>query len=338
MLTALRKILGIVIIAASFIVGWLLMDMRTFMITPLNIPDAGYNYTIAPNTTLKRFAYDLDEAGVLTHPGYLILLARWNELSGRIKAGEYHFSQGITPERLLQQVIEGKVVQHSLTVVEGWTFRQLMDAIRKDEKLIQTLHALDDASIMARLGLPERHPEGLFYPDTYYFLRDTTDLEFLERAYRTMERRLMAEWESRAEDLPLQTPYEALILASIIERETALPQERTQIAGVFIRRLKRGMPLQTDPTVIYGLGEAFDGNLRRRDLVAESPYNTYRIKGLPPTPIALPHGDSIHAALHPTDGDAIFFVSRGDGSHEFSATLVGHNDAVRKFQLNKNAP
>jgi UPF0755 protein len=191
---------------------------------------------------------------------------------------------------------------------------------------------------MERLGLAERHPEGLFYPDTYHFSRGTTDLEFLQRTFRAMERRLMTEWENRAADLPLETPYEALILASIIERETAVPGERTEIAGVFTRRLRRGMPLQTDPTVIYGLGERFDGNLRRRDLLAETPYNTYRIKGLPPTPIALPHGDSIHAALHPAEGDSIFFVSRGDGSHQFSATLAEHNEAVRKYQLNRGAP
>lgn len=332
----LRKILGVSIIVTSFVVGWILMDIRTFMVTPLNIPDDGYVHVITPDTTFKRFAYDLKRAGALEHPAYLIWQARWNDWSGKIKAGEYQFPPGITPERLLRQVIEGKVVQYSLTVVEGWTFRQLLDAIRNNGKLTQTLQGLDDAQIMERLGLAERHPEGLFYPDTYHFSRDTTDLEFLERMFRAMERRLMAEWEKRAADLPIQTPYEALILASIIEKETALPQERAEIAGVFSRRLKRGMPLQTDPTVIYGLGDAFDGNLRRRDLVAESPYNTYRIKGLPPTPIALPHGDSIHAALHPAEGNAIFFVSRGDGSHEFSATLAEHNDAVNKYQLRRN--
>jgi UPF0755 protein len=183
---------------------------------------------------------------------------------------------------------------------------------------------------MEKLDLPERHPEGLFYPDTYFFSRDATDLEFLLRAFHVMERRLMTEWENRADNVPLKTPYEALILASIVEKETAVPEERREIAGVFVRRLQRHMPLQTDPTVIYGLGETFDGNIRRRDLSIDTPYNTYLHRGLPPTPIALPGGDSIHAA----EGDSLYFVSRGDGSHHFSATLAEHNKAVEKYQLN----
>lgn len=337
MMAALRRAAGLGVIVASFVAAWLLMDVRAFMAAPLNIPEQGYRHVIAPATPLKRFAADLHAAGVLAHPGYLIWHARWNDMSGSIKAGEYLFVPGTTPATLLQQITEGRVVQHALTIVEGWTFRQLMDAIRADDKIIQTFHGLDDARIMERLGLPERHPEGLFYPDTYYFLRDTTDLEFLQRAFRAMERRLMSEWENRAADLPFTTPYEALILASIVEKETAVPAERAQIAGVFVRRLQQDMPLQTDPTVIYGLGATFDGNLRRRDLVADSPYNTYRNKGLPPTPIALPHGDSIHAVLHPAAGDALYFVSRGDGSHVFSATLAEHNDAVRKYQLRGRA-
>lgn len=334
----LRKIIGLAVIVASFLAAWLLMDFRAFMSAPLPIPETGYRHTIAPATSFTRVAHELEDAGVLDHPAYLIWHARWNGLSSKIKAGEYHFAAGTTPVVLLQQITAGRVVQHALTIVEGWTFRQLMQAIGSDSRLLPTLRGMTDAQIMERLGLPERHPEGLFYPDTYYFLRDTTDLELLQRAFHAMERRLMQEWEARVPNLPLATPYDALILASIIERETAVPEERTQIAGVFIRRLQQGMPLQTDPTVIYGMGDRFDGNLRRRDLLAESPYNTYRIKGLPPTPIAMPHGDSIHAALHPADGGALYFVSRGDGSHVFSATLAEHAAAVRKYQLNAARP
>ncbi len=330
------KFCGIAILLASFIGGWVLMDYRQFVSDPLPIAEPGYRHVIAPGTSLQGFADDLHRAGILPHPHYLRWLARWEGKSQSIQAGEYLFAPAITPRQLLEQAASGAVMQHSLTVVEGWTFAQLLEALRQNEIIEQTLNGLDDAQIMARLGHPDQHPEGRFLPDTYHFPRGTSDVAFLQRAYQTLETRLDEEWRQRDPGLPYRTSYEALIMASIIEKETALPEERAEIAGVFVRRLAKGMRLQTDPTVIYGLGSRFDGNLKRRDLASDSPYNTYMHAGLPPTPIALPGLASIHAALHPAPGNALYFVSRGDGSHEFSATLEAHNKAVRRYQINGN--
>ncbi len=233
----------------------------------------------------------------------------------------------------MDQILSGKVIQYSITIVEGWNIYQLLDVLKADPHIKQTLQGLSHKQIMQRIGYPEMHPEGRFYPDTYHFPKGLTDVEFLQRAYGAMQQKLAAEWEKRAVGLPYKTPYEALIMASIVEKETGLPSERQAIAGVFVRRLEKRMRLQTDPTVIYGLLPNFDGNIRRRDLRRDTPYNTYRRRGLPPTPIAMPGGDAIHAALHPADGDKLYFVSRGDGSHHFSATLEEHNRAVIKYQL-----
>jgi UPF0755 protein len=230
-------------------------------------------------------------------------------------------------------LVNGEVVQHSLTIIEGWTFQQLLQAVRSHPMLTQTLADADPQAVMEALAEPGTHPEGWFYPDTYRFPRGTSDVEFLRRAYRVMQQRLAAEWEKRAEGLPLKSPYEALVLASLIERETAVAAERTRIAGVFVRRLRKGMRLQTDPTVIYGMGDAYEGRIRWRDLRTDTPYNTYTRHGLPPTPIAMPSGAAINAALNPADGKELYFVSRGDGSHHFSATLEEHNAAVRCYQL-----
>jgi UPF0755 protein len=251
----------------------------------------------------------------------------------RIQAGTYRIMTGTTPPALLKQIVEGRVAQFGLTLVEGWNIYQVMDAIERSDSLKHTLRGMSNAQIMERLGRPAEHPEGRFFPETYKFPKGLTDLAFLQRAYRLMEERLAYEWEQREPGLPYKSPYEALIMASIVEKETGLASERRQIAGVFVRRLKKGMRLQTDPTVIYGLGVGFDGNLRRRDLLADNPYNTYRKAGLPPTPIAMPGADAIHAALHPAPGNALYFVARGDGSHHFSATLEEHNGAVIKYQL-----
>jgi UPF0755 protein len=220
-------------------------------------------------------------------------------------------------------------------VVEGWTFQQLLDALRENEAIRQTLTDRDGAAIMAQLGKPDLHPEGQFAPDTYRFPRGTSDLEFLRRAHNTLQEWLDSAWRERAEDLPYDSAYDALIMASIIEKETGLASEREAIAGVFVRRLKRTMRLQTDPTVIYGMGSAYNGNIRRADLRRDTPYNTYTRHGLPPTPIALPGRESLHAALHPAEGDALYFVAKGDGSHQFSATLEEHLDAVRLYQLRR---
>jgi UPF0755 protein len=253
----------------------------------------------------------------------------------RLQVGEYTIDHGMTPAQLLRKLEDGSVVQHQFTIVEGWTFRELRLALAKEEALEQTLSGLPDAEVMRRLGVGAEHPEGRFLPETYHYTRGFTDLELLKRTYVAMQNTLAAAWEKRDPDLPLRTPYEALVLASIVEKETGAAAERPQIAGVFIRRLRLGMLLQTDPTVIYGLGSAFDGNLTRRHLETATPYNTYVVAGLPPTPIALPGRAAIEAALHPAAGEALYFVARGDGSHQFSASLAEHNRAVARYQLGR---
>jgi UPF0755 protein len=272
---------------------------------------------------------------VLDRPLYFRVLARLDPRSRRLQAGEYRIEAGTTPGGLLALFSSGRVIQYPVTLIEGWTFRQVLDALAGLEYLEQTLSGTSDAAIMARLGRPDLHPEGRFLPDTYLFPRGTPDVQVLQRALAAMDEVLAAEWAQRGPDLPLGSPDEALVLASIVEKETGLAEERAAIAGVFVRRLRKGMLLQTDPTVIYGLGEAFDGDLRRRDLSADTPYNTYVHPGLPPTPIAMPGRDSIRAALHPADGASLYFVARGDGSHQFSTTLQEHNRAVRKYQLKR---
>jgi UPF0755 protein len=326
---ALVVSLGVLLLAG----GWVL-DIARFLSMPLAIQGKGMRYTIPPGATLNTVARGLAQQGVLRRPRYLGWLGRLQGRATKIQAGEYEFQAGITAPELLDQIVKGGgVVQHAFTLVEGWTFAQVMWAIADNLAIAQTLSELDEAAIMARLGRPHQHPEGRFYPDTYYFTRGTPDVEVLRRAYEAMEATLGREWQGRAPGLPYMSPDEALIMASIVEKETALPEERLFIAGVFIRRLRLEMPLQTDPTVIYGLGNAFDGNLRRLDLEWDTPYNTYLRRGLPPTPIAMPGAASIHAALHPAEGRTLYFVARGDGSHEFSETLQEHNRAVAKYQL-----
>ncbi len=337
MRSILFKAVALLILAASLVGGWLMMDYRAFLHTPLAVEEGGARFVVKPGTNLSAVAHGLARQGLLDRPRYFVLHARLEGVADSIQAGEYAIAPGTTPSALLQDMVAGRVIQYSLTLVEGWTFRQVMDAVRNDPYLTHTLNGLDDAALMARLGHPDLHPEGRFFPDTYRFPRGTTDVAFLQRAFDAMHAHLAQEWAQRDEGLPLKTPYEALILASIVEKETALPRERRAIAGVFVRRLQKGMRLQTDPTVIYGLGAAFDGNLHRRDLRRDDPYNTYRHRGLPPTPIAMPGLDSLHAALHPAPGDALYFVSKGDGSHAFSATLEEHNRAVVKYQLNGRA-
>lgn len=322
-------LLAVGVVGGSFAV----YHYHRFAQSPLAVPEGGYVFLVPPGTSLRAVAEGLAADGVLNQPLLLRLMARLDGSAARIKAGEYRLQPGANPKRLLQMLVAGEVVQHSLTIVEGWTFRQLMQAVRSHPVLVRTLDGLEPQEIMLRIANVRQHPEGWFYPDTYFFPRGTTDEQFLRRAYQIMQQRLEQEWEQRTDGLPLRTPYEALILASLIERETAVPEERARIAGVFVRRLKKGMRLQTDPTVIYGLGDAYTGRLRWRDLRTDTPYNTYTRHGLPPTPIAMPSGASIKAALNPADGNELYFVSRNDGSHHFSATLEEHNAAVRRYQL-----
>lgn len=333
MLKIIRRIGGVLIIVCSLAAGWFIMDVRHFLSTPFDFGGDGVRYVIKPNDSVHNIAKSLQVRGILRQPYYLIGLAKWKRIAGKIKVGEYQIPARIKPEELLDLFVSGDVIQHSLTLIEGWTFDQVIMAVNDNQHLTHTLNDYSTEEIMDRLGLAGQHPEGRFYPDTYHFTQGMTDIDFLKRCYKKMESVLTSEWQNRARDLPLKTPYEALILASIVERETSVDAERAQVAGVFSRRLQRNMLLQTDPTVIYGLGRNFDGNIRRKDLRQDTPYNTYVHKGLPPTPIAMPGIKSIHAALHPDNGKSIYFVAKGDGTHYFSSTLQDHNAAVRKYQL-----
>jgi UPF0755 protein len=282
---------------------------------------------------LARIATRLEDAGVLRHAKLFEWYGRGSGLAGQVRAGEYRFPARSTPREVMARLVSGEVVLHSLTIVEGWTFRQMRAAIDAHPAVRVTLGDVPGEEIMARLGREGAHPEGWFLPETYRFPRGTTDLELMRIAHEAMRRALDAAWEKRRDPLPLQSPYEALILASIIERETGLAEERPEISGVFIRRLERGMRLQTDPTVIYGVGPDFEGRLRRVHLDTDTPYNTYTRAGLPPTPIALPGRASLEAAVQPREGRTLYFVATGrpDGSHTFSETLEQHNRAVQRY-------
>jgi UPF0755 protein len=328
----LFRLAGLLLVLASFVGAWLVMDFNSFRSGPLTTGDDAIPLLVRPGSSLRSVASGLHERGVLEHPMYLVLLARWLGVDGKIKAGEYALQADLTPEQLLQQLTEGQVLQYALTLIEGDNFRDMMKRVVEASALEQTLTSRDGDSVMQAIGYPGLHPEGRFLPETYHYPRGTDDVDVLRRAFRDMEAFLDTEWARREADLPLKTPYEALILASIVEKETGLASERPQIAGVFTRRLRKGMRLQTDPTVIYGIGEQFDGDIRFRDLRKDTPYNTYTRAGLPPTPIAMPGKDAIHAVLHPAAGDSLYFVARGDGSHQFSATLREHNRAVDKYQ------
>ena len=333
-----RKLMGFIagfvitllLVAAG--VGLYVVDQRRSLDDALALPAGGIDYTLPGGASLYGVAQDLAERGVLANPKALVVYARWHGRAGAIKAGEYRIEAGTTAITLLDQLIAGRVVQHALTLVEGWTFKQMMAAVAADQRLEHTLKGLTPDAIMTRLGLAGIHPEGRFFADTYYFPRGTGDVAFLRRAYGAMGEFLDAAWAEREPDLPLKSAEEALILASIVEKETGEASERPRIAGVFVARLRKSMRLETDPTVIYGMGEAFDGNLRRRDLRTDTPYNTYTRKGLPPTPIAMPGAASIQAVLHPHTDDALFFVAKGDGSHHFSATYEEHQQAVNRYQ------
>jgi UPF0755 protein len=331
---SLFRVAGALLVMFSVFGGWLLMDHQVALKQPLKVTAEPRVYVVESGTSLRQVVNDLAAQGILEQPGHLVWHARWRGQAEQIKAGEYLIEPGMTPLRLLERLVSGKTVQRSLTIVEGWTFDDLLLAIHSHPHLDQTLAGLDREAMMAQLDLPTIHPEGWFYPETYYFPSGAADRDFLKRAHSAMVQRLHDEWVKRSEGLPLENKYEALILASIVEKETGHPGERAQVAGVFIHRLHKGMRLASDPTVIYGLGDDFDGDLRRQDLSRDTPYNTYLHKGLPPTPIAMPGGKAIHAVLHPAVSDALFFVSKGDGSHHFSSTYAEHRRAVSRYQLN----
>jgi UPF0755 protein len=307
--------------------------VRSFLASPLHLPEERCYYLVVPHTGLHALAQDLARLGIVDRPLYLVALGGWRGDRRRLQAGEYLLRPGMTPGEVLDMVAAGRVALHTLTLVEGWTFAQVQEAVSLHDRLDHRLEGASDAAVMAALHITEPSPEGMVFPDTYRFPAGTTDVAFLERAHRAMAAHLAEEWEQRDPDLPYRSPYEALTLASLVEKETAVAAERPRIAGVLVRRLQRNMPLQADPTVIYGLGKTYTGNLRRADLQANTPYNTYTRHGLPPSPIALPGLASLRAALHPAPGEDLYFVARGDSTHQFSATLEGHNAAVRRYQL-----
>ncbi|WP_438969848.1 endolytic transglycosylase MltG [Methylophaga sp.] len=330
----LKAILPAFIVAIACSYG--LLQYQKFMQSPMNTKQAT-TYTVTPGSNLKNISNDIYNQGLSTlPPWYLQAYGRLTNQAHKIKAGEYHIEPGVTMPEFLSILVSGKVVMNAFTIVEGITAQTLIDAVVAHPKIKSTLENRSIASVMAALGEADKNGEGWFLPETYHFPTDITDIAFLSRAYNQMQMALDEAWDNRDDDLPFETPYEALIMASIIEKETAVADERPQIAGVFVRRLEKGMRLQTDPTVIYGLGDEFDGNLRRKDLRADTPFNTYTRAGLPPTPICLPSIESIEAALHPAEGNTIYFVATGeDGRHVFSTNLRDHNNAVRRYQLKR---
>jgi len=321
---------ALTVLAAAAVVWMAWLRYQDFLDTPLDLPDAGAVLVVAPGSSGSEIVRQLAGEGY-TRPGWSwkLLMRLEPQL---YRSGEYELTRGMRPRDVLQRLASGRVMQYRLTVVEGWTFAQLAALLDNNEVLEHRLQLSDPdqrPAMLSALGL--EHPEGWFLPETYQFTRGDSDMDILMRAHQAMQAELEQAWASRAEGLPLSTPYELLILASIIEKETSLDSERAQVAGVFVRRLQKGMRLQTDPTVIYGLGESFDGDIRRKDLQTDTPYNTYTRAGLPPTPIALPGPASLHAAAQPADGDTLYFVADGTGGHTFSTTLEEHQAAVKRL-------
>lgn len=331
-------VLALLVGAVAAFAAW---RTYTWLRTPIAQITSQTVYEVPRGASFRTVASDLNARGLLDQPQ---LWTYWARLTGRasgLKAGEYALNPGITPDGALTLLSSGQVILHSITFIEGATFADLRRQLNSDDAVNATLKNASAEDIMRALGAPGLHPEGQFFPDTYRFPRATTDLELLKLAYRRMQDEIKAAWDARAGDLPLATQYEALILASIVEKESALESERPLVAGVFVERLRRGMRLQTDPTVIYGMGEAYDGDIRRADLLRDTPYNSYTRSGLPPTPIALPSRESLRAAVNPRITGAIFFVAtgKGDGSHYFSSTLAEHQAAVQRYlkQLRRNS-
>lgn len=330
MRTALKVLLTLVVIAAIGGYGayhyW-----QTRLQAPITL-DEPMLYEVPPGAGFNRVVDDLEAQGVLADAWAFKLLTRVEpDRVPSLKVGEYSLEPGMSGMQVLDKLASAEVVTYSVTIPEGWTFQQMRAALAEAEKLAHASAEMSDDEIMTALGHEGEHPEGRFFPDTYTYHKGVEDLEILRQANQSMEALLEEVWAGRAEDLPIDTPYEALIMASLIERETGAPEERRQIAGVFKRRLERGMRLQTDPTVIYGMGDRFEGNITRADLREATPYNTYVIDGLPPTPIALPGRAALEAAVDPQEGDTLYFVAKGDGTHHFSRTLREHNNAVNRY-------
>ena len=324
------------LVLAGLCLGVSAWKIHSALEQPLNITQEEL-LEVPKGTTPTRTLYRLEADGVIKDAFWLRVYWRFNLARQPLHKGEYRMQPGMTVEGLIDLWKRGEIVQYSLTLVEGWNFHQVRQALAKEEKLEQTLDGLSDSQVMEKIGHNGIFPEGRFFPDTYRYVRGMTDVELLKKAYDRLDEVLAKEWGQRSADLPYKEPYQALIMASLVEKETGVPQERGQIAGVFVRRMAMGMLLQTDPTVIYGLGDRYNGKLTRAHLREETPYNTYMISGLPPTPIAMVGREAIHAALNPVAGTSLYFVARGDGSHVFSDDLDAHNNAVREFQLKRRA-
>lgn len=318
---------GIIVIVVAIAAGFFYWSQQPIVKAGETIP-----FTVTAGSGVREAAQEVAKSGVPVQPVLLEALARLSGNGARIKAGSFELAPGTTPQGLLDQLVRGEFAQHSLVVIEGWTFRQMRQAIADNKALKHDTANLSDAELLAMVAPNYQQPEGLFFPDTYLFAKGASDLQIYKRAHALLQKKLDEGWANRAPDLPYKAPYEALVMASIVEKETGQKAERDQIAGVFVNRLRKGMLLQTDPTVIYGMGERYQGNIRKRDLQTDTPYNTYTRAGLPPTPIALPGAAALAAALNPARTDALYFVARGDGSSHFSGSLGEHNKAVNKYQ------
>lgn len=328
----MHRLIGIMVLVASMAGGWLWMDYQNTVYGPLPLTEVRY-FEIAKGEGVREIAERLQAEGIVESALWFAVAARWRGVAPRLKYGEYEIRPDMTAEKVMDLLASGKVRQHTVALIEGRTFRQHLDVLKQQAALKHDF--ADAAGLMAALGVAGEQPEGRFYPDTYFFPKGTSEIGLLRQAYGKMQALLKEEWDKREEGLPFSEPYQALILASIVEKETAVPAERPRIAGVFVRRLQKAMRLQTDPTVIYGLGEQYDGNIRRADLEKDTPYNTYTRAGLPPTPIATPGREAIHAVLHPEPGNSLYFVAKGDGSHVFSESLEEHQRAVNLYQLHR---
>jgi UPF0755 protein len=319
------------LLAALAGVAWL----AYFAFHPVDVAETARQFNVEPGRSLRGASQQFAQTGLVSDRWSFLIFARLMGAAGEIKAGSYQVDTKISPYQLLDKIVRGDFALAEIRLVEGWTFTQVRKALNEHPALRHDSVELTGAQIVERIGIPNASPEGMFFPDTYYFAVASSDLALLKQAYARMQAKLDSLWEQRLSGLPFRNTYEALIFASIVEKETGREEERDLVSAVFINRLKRGMRLQTDPTVIYGLGENFDGNLRRRDLLADTAYNTYTRFGLPPTPIAMPGEASIRAALNPAHSSALYFVARGDGSQQYSSTLTEHNRAVNKYQLRR---
>lgn len=333
--STLKKFFATLFLLSICIGGLLAYDAYSFMRSPLDFDDRSFDLEVTQGDNIRGIAQQLSDRGLLSRTLWLELYARYTGVARRIKTGEYSLSTSATPVQLLTELQKGTQRQYSFTILEGWNIWQLRDALAKDTVLVQSITGVADDDLMQFIGADPGHPEGQFLPDTYLFPKGTTDAEFLKRANNALAVELAEIWENRQQNLPVSSPYEALVLASIIEKETSLDSEREMIAGVIAGRLRKGMRLQMDPTVIYGIGKSFNGNITRKDLKTPTPYNTYTIAGLPPTPIAMASAGTLKAAVNPTDTKALFFVADGTGGHVFNETVEAHNKAVRQYILKK---